>query len=83
MEMTAKVENYCNQRLGKTKRIVVDPGVRACINCVWYQQYYRENAGNIRCVVPTSTGYCPLHDQQRGALRQPCRDYETKENPRP
>lgn len=83
MALEAKVENYRFQhRRGSTRSISVECGVRACINCIWYEQYYHQNRGNISAWVPTSTGYCLRHDQQRGALRQPCKDYETKENPR-
>lgn len=79
--MTAKVENYLATQRGMTRSISVDRSVRACINCIWYEQYFRENRGNVRMYCPTCTGYCLLHEQQRGALRQPCRDYETKEHP--
>lgn len=43
-----------------------------------------ENPGeSYKKLTITGTGYCLLRDQRRGALRQPCKDYETKENPRP
>lgn len=81
MALEAKVENYRFQhRRGSTRSISVECGMRACINCIWYEQYYHQNRGNISAWVPTSTGYCLRHDQQRGALRQPCKDYETKED---
>ena len=81
MALEAKVENYRFQhRRGSTRSISVECGVRACINCIWYEQYYHQNRGNTSAWVPTSTGYCLRHDQQRGALRQPCKDYETKED---
>ena len=83
MALEAKVENYRFQhRRGSTRSISVECGVRACINCIWYEQYYHQNRGNISAWVPTSTGYCLRHDQQRGVLRQPCKNYETKEKPR-
>ena len=72
--MTAKVENHCQSK--RTRHISVDAGVRACINCVWYEQYYHKNRGNVQTWIPTSTGHCLLHETQRGALRQPCRDFE-------
>ena len=63
--------------LGRRNQIIsVNSGERACINCIWYERYYRENRGNIQHRVLTSTGYCLLHEQQRGALRQPCKDFE-------
>lgn len=84
MALEAKVENYrFEHRRGTTRSISVDIGARACINCIWYEQHYHQNRGNIAAWIPTSTGYCLLHDQHRGALRQPCKSYETKENPRP
>ena len=83
MSMTAKVENYCMQHAFGTKTVSIEGSERACINCIWYEQHFHQNRGNVHGWVPTSTGYCLLHARQRGALRQPCRDYETKENPRP
>ena len=72
--MTAKVENYC---IGKrSKLLYVDADVRACVNCIWYEQYYRKNRGNVSSWVATSTGYCLLNDEKRGPMRQPCRSYE-------
>lgn len=76
--MTAKVENYLSQNRRGVKGISVDQGARACINCIWYEQYFHKNRGNIACWVATTTGYCLLHERQRGALRQPCKDYETE-----
>lgn len=74
--MTAKVEKFCMDK--NSKSISVDSGERACINCIWYEQHYRRNRGNVQLWIPTSTGYCLLKDKQRGALRQPCEDYETE-----
>ncbi len=73
--MSAKVENFCIHL--KEKAISVDASERACINCIWYEQYYRKGRGNVVSWVPTSTGHCLLADQSRGALRQPCEKYET------
>lgn len=75
--MTAKVENYCQNK--RTSVVTVDQTERACINCIWYEQYYRRNRGNIVSWVPTCIGYCILKDQRRGPLRQPCRKFENKE----
>lgn len=66
-------------------RITIGPRERACINCTQYRQCYRENPvpGEVyKTMTPLSFGYCILHDRQRGALRQPCRDFDAKENPR-
>lgn len=73
----AKIENMAMSR--RNKSISVNRSERACINCVWDEQYYRETRTNVCGRVPTSTGYCILHEQQRGALRQPCRDFEKPE----
>jgi len=74
--MTAKVENYLEAQHRTFRSISIDRSERACINCAWYELYYRENRGNVQMMVPTCTGYCLLHEQQRGPLRQPCREYE-------
>lgn len=73
--MTAKVENYCASK--RTRILSVEASMRACMNCIWYEQYYRKNRGNISGWVPVCSGYCLQHEQQRGPLRQPCRKFET------
>lgn len=73
--MTAKVEGFCSNK--RTKSISVDRNERACINCIWYEQHYRPGRGNVATFVPTSIGHCLLDDKTRGALRQPCKRYET------
>ena len=74
--MTAKVENLCMKK--KSHTITVDTNERACINCIWYEQHYRMNRGNVVLYVPLSKGYCLLNDCDRGALRQPCGKFEKK-----
>lgn len=69
-----KVEHLALSR--RNKSISVNSSERACINCIWYEQYYHESRTNVRCKVPTSSGYCILHEQFRGPLRQPCREFE-------
>ncbi len=62
-------------------RITIGPRERACINCTQYRQCYFESPvpGEVyKTMTPVSFGYCVLHERQRGALRQPCKDYETK-----
>ena len=78
MSKPAKVENYCQSHSFRAKSIAVDGATRACVNCIWYEQYHRQNRGNVYSWVPTCYGFCLLHERQRGALRQPCKDYETK-----
>lgn len=74
--MVAKVENYCIKR--NDKSIHVNSSERACLNCIWYEQYYRKNCGNIKMWVPTSTEYCLLKNCRRGALKQGCKNFETE-----
>lgn len=76
MSITAKVENYLATQRRMTQSISIDRSMRACINCIWFEKHYRENRGNLQMYVPISTGYCLLHEQQRGTLRQPCKNYE-------
>lgn len=82
MSMAAKVENYCIQHNSRSKSIVIEGSERACINCIWYDPYFHENRGNIAGRVRTSLGWCIRREQLRGALHQPCKHYETKEDPR-
>ena len=74
--MTAKVENFCATK--RTKSVPVDTGEKVCLNCIWYEQYFRQNRGNVRAWVPTCSGYGLLRDKQRGKLWQPCKDFETE-----
>lgn len=76
--MSMKVEIHCQNK--RMKGIYVDESVRACINCIWYEQYFRKGRGNVVCWTPTGTGYCLLHDTQRGPLRQPCKEFETEKD---
>ena len=76
--IAAKVENLSLRK--KSRGIAVDESVRACINCAYYEQYYRRTRGNIYGWSGTHTGYCLIHDCQRGALRQSCKFFERREN---
>lgn len=78
MAMTAKVEDYCIHHSFQTKRMYVDGSTPACVNCIWYEQYHRENRGPGNGWVPTCYGFCLLHESQRGAMEKPCKEYETK-----
>lgn len=78
--MTAKVENLCMKK--RTHSVCVDSDERVCVNCIYYEQYFRQNRGNVYGWTPTSTGYCLLHDERRGALRQVCKDFEREERKR-
>ena len=75
--MTAKVEAACYSK--RCRCLYIDESERACINCIWYEQYYHKNRGNVAAWVPTSKGYCLLKDTARGALRKACHEFE-KEN---
>lgn len=75
--MKAKVENFCMRK--RSKQISVDVSEHACINCIWYEQHYRQNRGNVSMWIPISTGHCLLKDCERGPLRQPCDKFEREE----
>lgn len=75
--MTAKVENHCAAM--RTKTVCIESNARACVNCIWYEQYFRQGRGSIRNWVPTSKGFCLLREEARGALRQPCRQFEPEQ----
>lgn len=67
------------------RQITVRANERVCMNCKHYERYLREAdvpGESYKKLLLTGTGYCLKRDKQRGALRQPCRDFETKENPR-
>lgn len=74
MNSAAKRESIAMKQAGCN--VYVNHSERACVNCAYYEQYFRKNRGNIDCMVPTSSGYCLLHQHPRGALRQPCGDFE-------
>lgn len=59
----------------KARRVTIETSARACINCQYYEQYFRSNRGNTYGWVPTDTGYCLLNECRRGALRQPCKEF--------
>ena len=59
----------------KTVTVTIEASARACVNCQYYEQYYRQNRGNVAGWVPTATGYCLFYQCRRGALRQPCKEF--------
>ena len=72
--------------MAATKQIIIGAGERVCLNCNRYQQYMREidvPGESYKRLTVTHIGYCTALKRQRGALCQPCKDFETKENPRP
>ena len=75
--MVAKVENYCMKN-SKTKSISVDGEVKACINCIWYEQHRRPNRGNVWGYVGIHTGRCILQKKECGVLDKPCKKFETE-----
>ena len=77
--MTAKVENYCAHK--RTRQVSIETSERACINCIWFEQHYRPNRGNVWGYVPISKGTCLLTGKTRGALRQPCHRFEKEGSP--
>lgn len=69
----AKAANLAESR--GCKHVVIDRSARACLNCQYYEQYWRQNRGNTMGWTPTECGYCLLKECGRGALRQPCKDF--------
>lgn len=59
----------------RVKSIGVELSERVCLNCQHYSLYYREAYGNVQGWYPTDTGRCLKKECQRGALRQPCKDF--------
>ena len=78
--MTAKVESYLAKRNLKARNIIINGSERVCVNCIWYEQYYRQNRGNVYGWVPTSTGYCIRTECTRGPLRQTCQYFERRDS---
>ena len=39
MALAPKVEQYCFQHSFRTKSISIDGATRACVHCIWYEQY--------------------------------------------
>lgn len=65
-------------------KIIVDLGIRACVNCENFRQYFRKGELIDHSVVdvPVGLGYCLKQEAQRNALRKPCREYRTPEKNR-
>lgn len=74
MTTAAEIEQKCISK--RDKGISVDDTVRACINCAWYEQYHRQNRGNVYGWVGIHIGYCLKHDREHNALHQACKDFE-------
>ena len=68
MTRIPKVENLCVKMPARS--VSINSSERVCLNCIWYEQYFRQSRSTIQSWVPVSKGFC-------GPLRQPCRDYET------
>lgn len=59
----------------KTKGLSIDASMRVCANCKWYEQYYRENRGNVRCYIPVPYGYCLQQPCPKSPLATPCKHF--------
>ncbi len=67
------------EELGMSKRprmVSVDEGLRVCVNCAYYEQYFRRNRGNVATYVGVGAGYCLLKDKEKRPLDQPCKCFE-------
>ncbi len=74
MSRQAKVENYLECK--KEKLVHIGGEVRGCINCIWFEQHYRRNRGNIYGFIPLVDGQCILTDEKHYVLDKPCKRYE-------
>ena len=74
MSRPAKVENFLQSK--KDNFIHISQGEIGCINCIWFEPYYRQGRGNVYQFVKTGLGQCALTEKQRGALSKPCKCYE-------
>lgn len=75
MSRPAKVEKFLQDK--QDNFIHISTGQRGCINCIWYEPYFRQGRGNVHEFVKLGVGQCILSDKQRGALSKPCECYET------
>lgn len=73
----AKVENLAMSK--RDRRIVFSAKERRCINCIWYEQYYRANRGNVALWVPVCAGNCLLQDKAYSPFKAACKCFELKE----
>lgn len=73
----AKVENLAMSK--QVRKIAVDAKTRRCINCIWYEQYYRANRGNVVGWVPVCAGNCLLQDKAYSPFKAACKCFELKE----
>lgn len=76
---TAKFENFVLNHRSGNQSVAVNSSERVCVNCIWYEQYFRQNRGNVYGWTPTSTGYCIFNECMRGPLRQPCKYFERRD----
>lgn len=61
------------------KVVIADGRERACINCVWYEQFFRRNRGNLYGWTATPKGYCIRRNQYRDALRGACGSFQPEQ----
>ena len=66
---------YISLQTNATK-VIVDEKEKVCINCVYYEQYYRIKREGICCFIPTSSGYCKQKGDFKIALRKACKDFK-------
>ena len=78
--MSREIEVLFNKR--ETNHVVVNGAERYCVNCVYFEQYYRKNRGNVYGWVGTSSGYCVLREQAKSAMAQPCCKFRREEEKR-
>ncbi len=75
--MIAKTAAYENLAMMKRARtIIVDCSERVCVNCEYYEQYHRQNRGNVYGWIGTDKGYCIRKERSKGPLARACREFE-------
>lgn len=74
--LSARVENLAASRIARS--ISVDRSRRVCLNCAYYEQYYRRNRGNVAAWVPVDKGYCLKMEIDQDPLCKPCEKFETE-----
>lgn len=74
--MGVKFELLARER--KLRHISVNGSERRCVNCEYFEQYYRRNRGNVCGWAEISKGYCLLEEHEKFAFAEACTKFEKK-----
>ncbi len=77
--MKEKVRRFCEKK--RMRSIRIDADAKACINCIWYQQYYQRGFYETFIWEPTDTGYCLLRAEKKSPLCEGCKDFDWEAEP--